>query len=116
MEYMPDAGISGTNIKNRVELQRLLADCNAGRIDIILTKSISRFARNTVDLLNTVRHLKEKNISVQFERENIDSLSSDGELMLTILSSYAQEESLSISENVKWGIRKRFARRTVSCI
>ena len=104
-----DAGISGTSTKNRAEFQRLLADCNAGRIDIILTKSISRFARNTVDLLNTVRHLKEKNISVQFERENLDSLSSDGELMLSILSSYAQEESLSISENVKWGIRKRFA-------
>lgn len=104
-----DAGISGTNIKNRAEFQRLLVDCDAGRIDIILTKSISRFARNTVDLLNTVRHLKEKNISVQFERENLDSLSSDGELLLSILSSYAQEESLSISENVKWGIRKRFA-------
>ncbi len=105
-----DLGISGTGTKNRRDFQRLIADCEAGKIDIILTKSISRFARNTVDLLNTVRHLKEKNISVQFEREHIDSLSPDGELMLSILASYAQEESLSISENVKWGIRKRFAR------
>lgn len=104
-----DAGISGTDINRRAEFQRLIADCNAGRIDIILTKSISRFARNTVDLLKTVRHLKERSISVRFERENIDSLSPDGELMLSILASYAQEESLSISENVKWGIRKRFA-------
>jgi len=104
-----DAGISGTGTKNRAEFQRLIADCDAGKIDIILTKSISRFARNTVDLLKTVRHLKERNIAVRFERENLDSLSPDGELMLTILSSYAQEESLSISENVKWGIRKRFS-------
>jgi DNA invertase Pin-like site-specific DNA recombinase len=105
-----DAGISGTGTKNRSEFQRLIAHCETGKIDIILTKSISRFARNTIDLLNTVRHLKEKNISVRFERENLDSLSPDGELMLSILASYAQEESLSISENVKWGIRKRFSR------
>ncbi len=105
-----DAGISGTSTKNRSDFQRLIADCEAGKIDIILTKSISRFARNTVDLLTTARHLKEKNISVRFEREHLDSLSPDGELMLSILASYAQEESLSISENVKWGIRKRFSR------
>lgn len=103
-----DAGISGTGTRKRAELQRLIADCEKGLIDIILTKSISRFARNTVDLLNTVRKLREMNISVRFERENLDSLLPDGELMLTILASYAQEESLSISENVKWGIRKRF--------
>lgn len=103
-----DAGISGTRISHRKEFQRLIADCKAGRIDIILTKSISRFARNTVDLLNTVRHMREMNVSVRFERENIDSLSPDGELMLSILASYAQEESYSISENVKWGIRKKF--------
>lgn len=104
-----DAGISGTGIRNRSEFQRLLADCEKGLVDIILTKSISRFARNTVDLLKTVRHLRERNISIRFERENIDSLTGDGELMLSILASYAQEESLSISENVKWGIRKRFS-------
>jgi len=103
-----DAGISGTGTGKRAEFQRLIADCRKGLVDIILTKSISRFARNTVDLLNTVRKLRELNISVRFERENLDSLSPDGELMLSILASYAQEESLSISENVKWGIRKRF--------
>ncbi len=85
----------------------MLADCEAGKIDIILAKSISRFARNTVDLLNVVRHLKELGIEVQFEKEKISSLSSDGELMLTPLASFAQEESISISNNVKWGIRKR---------
>ncbi|PKL12289.1 MAG: recombinase family protein, partial [Spirochaetae bacterium HGW-Spirochaetae-8] len=104
-----DAGISGTGMGHRGEFQRLIADCGKGMIDIILTKSISRFARNTVDLLNTVRHLKTMGVSVRFEREGLDSLSGDGELMLSILASYAQEESLSISENVKWGIRKRFS-------
>jgi DNA invertase Pin-like site-specific DNA recombinase len=103
-----DAGISGTGMKKRSEFQRLMAECEKGLIDVILTKSISRFARNTVDLLNTVRKLRELGVSVRFERENLDSLSADGELMLSILASYAQEESLSISENVKWGIRKRF--------
>ncbi len=103
-----DAGISGTGTGKRAEFQRLMQDCRKGLVDIILTKSISRFARNTVDLLNTVRKLRELGISVRFERENLDSLSADGELMLSILASYAQEESLSISENVKWGIRKRF--------
>jgi DNA invertase Pin-like site-specific DNA recombinase len=103
-----DAGISGTRTKKRAEFQRLIADCEKGLIDVILTKSISRFARNTVDLLNTVRKLRELGVSVRFERENLDSLSPDGELLLSILASYAQEESLSISENVKWGIRKRF--------
>jgi DNA invertase Pin-like site-specific DNA recombinase len=104
-----DAGISGTGMKHRSEFRRLIADCEKGKIDIVLTKSISRFARNTVDLLKTVRSLRERNISVRFERENIDSLTGDGELMLSILASYAQEESYSISENVKWGIRKRFS-------
>jgi len=104
-----DAGISGTGMKHRSEFRRLIADCEKRKVDIILTKSISRFARNTVDLLKTVRNLRERNISVRFERENIDSLTGDGELMLSILASYAQEESYSISENVKWGIRKRFS-------
>lgn len=103
-----DYGISGTQTLKRDAFQRMLQDCEDGKIDIILTKSISRFARNTVDLLKTVRHLKELGIEVRFEEQNIRTLSSDGELMLTILASFAQEESRSISENVKWGIRKRF--------
>ena len=102
-----DEGITGTIAKKRDEFQRLIADCEAGKIDIVLTKSISRFARNTVDLLKTVRHLKELGISVRFEKENIDSLTGDGEVMLTLLASFAQSESESISNNVKWGTRKR---------
>jgi site-specific DNA recombinase len=102
-----DEGISGTSTEKRAEFQRMLADCEAGHIDIILTKSISRFARNTVDLLNTVRHLRELGIEVRFEKENINSLSGDGEVMLTLLASFAQSESESISNNVKWGVRKR---------
>lgn len=103
-----DTGISGTGIKERDEFQRMLVDCENGKIDIILTKSISRFARNTVDLLATVRHLKAIGVEVRFEKEQINSFSGDGELMLSILASFAQEESRSISENCKWGIRKRF--------
>ncbi|MBQ2726233.1 MAG: recombinase family protein, partial [Clostridia bacterium] len=103
-----DDGITGTKLNAREEFNRMIADCEAGKIDIILTKSISRFARNTVDLLNTVRHLKDLGISVQFEKEHIDSLTEDGELMLTLLASFAQEEVRSLSDNVKWATRKRF--------
>ena len=92
----------------------MLADCEKGKIDIILTKSISRFARNTVDLLETVRDLKAKGIEVRFEKENIWTLDSKGELLITIMSSLAQEESHSISENVTWGQRKRMADGKVS--
>ena len=107
--YADDA-ISGTGTEKRGEFNRLIADCDAGRIDIVLVKSISRFARNTVDLLNTVRHLKDIGVEVWFEDEGIHSLDGDGELMLTILASFAQEESRSISENCKWGIRKQYER------
>lgn len=93
---------------NRPEFQRLIDDCRAGKIDFILTKSISRFARNTVDLLQTIRELKTLGVGVFFEEQNLDSLSGDGELMLTILAAYAQEESRSVSENCKWRIRKDF--------
>lgn len=103
-----DYGISGTKIAKRKEFQRMLADAEAGNIDIILTKSIQRFARNTVDLLNTVRHLKEIGVEVWFEKENIRSMSGDGELMLTILASFAQEESRSISDNIKWRFQKKY--------
>lgn len=103
-----DNGISGTGTANRIEFQKMIASADRGEIDIILTKSIQRFARNTVDLLQTVRHLKDIGVEVRFEKENIRSLSGDGELMLSILASFAQEESISISKNVKWGTRKRF--------
>ena len=104
-----DSGISGTGIGKRIEFQRLISDCDAGKIDIILTKSISRFARNVVDLLETVRHLKEIGIEVRFEKENINSLSSDGELLLTILAGFSEEESKTISDNIKWAIQKKFS-------
>lgn len=103
-----DIGITGTQKIRRDEFNRMITDCENGKIDIILVKSVSRFARNTVDLLETVRYLKELGIEVCFEKENINSLSGDGELLLSILASFAQEESRSISENVKWGTRKRF--------
>lgn len=102
-----DKALTGTKAE-RPEFQHLLEDCRAGKIDLILTKSISRFARNTVTLLETVRELKALGIDVFFEEQNIHSMSGDGELMLTILASYAQEESRSVSENCKWRIRKRF--------
>ena len=86
----------------------MLTDCRAGMIDHILSKSISRFARNTVTLLETVRELKALGISVYFEEQNIDTSTADGELMLSILASYAQEESFSTSENMKWRIRSNF--------
>ena len=103
-----DEGTSGTVKKKRDGFLRLLQDCEAGKIDMLLTKSISRFARNTVDLLTTIRSLKSKNIAVYFEKENINTLDAKGEVLLTILSSLAQDESRSISENCTWGIRRRF--------
>lgn len=103
-----DEGISGTSEKNRKDFARMLDDCERGKIDVILTKSISRFARNTVTLLQTVRRLKMIGVEVRFEREKLSSLDAAGELMLTVLTSFAQEESRSTSENVKWGIRRGF--------
>lgn len=102
-----DEAVTGTK-DNRDQFNKLLDDCINGKIDIIITKSISRFARNTVTMLETVRKLKELNVDVFFEKENIHSLSGEGELMLTILASFSQEESRSVSENCKWRIRKGF--------
>ena len=102
-----DEALTGTK-DNRENFQKLLSECRAGRIDLIITKSISRFARNTVTLLETVRELKELGVDVYFEEQNIHSISPDGELMLTLLGSYAQEESYSASENQKWRIHKDF--------
>ena len=104
-----DDGKSATNTKKRDDFNTMIDDCMAGKIDLVITKSVSRFARNTVDSLTTVRQLKEKGIEIYFEKENIWTLDSKGELLITIMSSLAQEESRSISENVTWGQRKRFA-------
>ena len=102
-----DEAKTGTK-DSREQFQQLLIDCKAGKIDHILTKSISRMARNTVTLLETVRELKAMGITVYFEEQNIDTGTDDGELMLSILASYAQEESLSASENQKWRVRQNF--------
>ena len=114
VEVYTDEGISGTSTKHRAGFNRMVSDALEGKIDLIVTKSISRFARNTIDTLTTVRQLKEKGVEVYFEKENIYTLDSKGELLITIMSSLAQEESRSISENVTWGQRKRFADGKVS--
>lgn len=109
-----DEGISGTSTKKREGFQTMIADALDGKINLIITKSVSRFARNTVDSLSTIRLLKEHDVEVYFQKENIFTFDSKGELMISILSSLAQEESRSISENVTWGQRKRFADGKVS--
>ena len=114
VEVYADEGITGTNTKRRKNFNRMIEDALAGKIDLIITKSVSRFARNTVDTLTTIRSLKDKGIGVFFEKENIDTLDSKGELLITIMGSLAQEESRSISENVTWGWRKRLADGKVS--
>ena len=108
-----DEAITGTRIDWRDGFQKMLRDCETGKVDIILTKSVSRFARNTVDLLNTVRHLKEIGVEVRFEEQNISTFSGDGELMLTILASFAQEEVTSTSQNIKWAKRKQAEKGTI---
>jgi len=109
-----DEGISGCNTKHREGFNEMVADALNGKPDLIVTKSVSRFARNTVDSLTTVRKLKDAGVEVFFEKENIYTFDSKGELLITIMSSLAQEESRSISENVTWGQRKRFADGKVS--
>ena len=103
-----DEGISGTSTRRRSGFQAMIRDCEAGNIDLIITKSISRFARNTQDSLNYTRKLKDMGIGVYFEKEGINTLESSGELLLTLFSCFAQEESRSISENTAWGIRSKF--------
>lgn len=107
VEIYSDYGISGTTIQ-RPEFQRMLEDCRAGKIDLVVTKSVTRFARNTVILLQTIRELKELGIDCFFEKENMHSISPDGELLLTLLAMYAEEEARSASENQRWRIQKRF--------
>ena len=108
-----DDGISGTDMRKRDEFNRLLRDCEAGKIDLVLTKSISRFARNTADMLNAIRKLRAKNIAIYFEKERINTLDDTGEMFITILGSQAQEESRNLSENTRWGITRRFENGTV---
>ena len=114
VQVYTDEGISAANTKRRDGFNAMVRDALDGKINLIITKSVSRFARNTVDSLTTVRKLKERGVEVYFEKENIYTLDSKGELLITIMSSLAQEESRSISENVTWGMRKRFADGKVS--
>ena len=114
VEVYTDEGISAVNTKHRDGFNRMIRDALAGKIDLIVTKSVSRFARNTVDRLTTIRKLKEAGCECFFQKENIMTFDSKGELLITIMSSLAQEESRSISENVTWGQRKRFADGKVS--
>ncbi len=103
-----EEGMSGTGTKHRAGFQRMIEDCKTGKIDYIITKSISRFARNTMDCLNYVRQLQSFGVELFFEKEGIDTADSYSEMLLTVMAAFAQEESRSISENVKWGMRKRF--------
>lgn len=103
-----DDGISGTNTKKREEFNRMIEECEAGNIDMIITKSISRFARNTLDCLKYIRRLKEKNIPVYFEKESINTMDAKGEVLITIMASLAQQESQSLSQNVKLGLQYRY--------
>lgn len=103
-----DEGITGTSAKKRPQFMELMTACREGKVDYVITKSISRFARNTLDCIKYVREIKEYGVHVLFEKESIDTASSTSEMLLTIMASFAQEESRSISENLKWGIRKRF--------
>lgn len=109
VDIYADEGISGTSLTHREAFNRMIDDALVGKIDMIITKSLSRFARNTVDTLNTIRKLKVAGIGVYFEKEDIDTMDAKGEFLITLMSSLAEEESRSISENVKWGIRKHFA-------
>ena len=114
VDMYSDEGITATSTKFRAGFKRMVEDALAGKIDLIITKSISRFARNTVDSLTTIRQLKENGVEVYFEKENIWTFDAKGELLITIMSSLAQEESRSISENTTWGKRKAFADGKVS--
>lgn len=114
VEVYTDEGISATTTRKREGFNRMVQDALDGKIDLIITKSVSRFARNTVDSLTTIRKLKDAGVECHFEKENIWTFDSKGELLITIMSSLAQEESRSISENCKWGQRKRFADGKVS--
>lgn len=103
-----DDGISGTNTKKREQFNQMIAACKAGKIDLIVTKSISRFARNTIDCLKYIRDLKAINVAIFFEKENINTMDAKGEVLITIMASLAQQESESLSQNVKMGIQYRY--------
>lgn len=108
-EVYADYGITGTSVEKRKGFIRMIEDCKEGKIDLVLVKSLSRFARNTLDSLNCIRMLKERNIGVWFDEERIDTLDQSGEMLITVLSALSQEESRNISENVKCRLRNKYA-------
>lgn len=110
----PDPGITGTKAEKRPEFMKMIEDCRAGKIEKIMVKSVSRFARNTVDALNYIRELRDMNVSVQFESENIDTLTPGGEVLLTILAAMAEQESRTMSNNIKWAYQKKFEKGEVT--
>lgn len=110
VDVYADEGVSGTSVKKRKEFLRMMQDCEAGKIDYVMTKSISRFARNTVECLSYVRYLQSIGVQLYFEKEGIDTAVAVSEMILTVMAAFAQEESRVISENLKWGLRKRFER------
>ena len=107
-----DDGISGTGVARRTDFLRMINDARAGKIDRIITKSISRFARNTLECIQYVRELKALGVTILFEKENIDTGGAFSEMLLTVMAAFAQEESRSLSENIKWGVRKRYEEGT----
>ena len=109
-----DEGITGTSMKHREDFKRMLRACREGRIDLILCKSISRFGRNSVDVLRTIRALRERNIGVLFEKEAVDTRSMNSELILAFHSAFSQSESESIRENVRRGLHMAYAQGTVT--
>lgn len=111
-----DEGISGTDIKKRDAFNRLMQDARDGHVDMIITKSLSRFGRNTLDCLNHIRDLKSLGVDVYFEKENIHTMRSEGEMLITLISAVAQNESLTQSENVKWGIHRKYERGNIKSV
>lgn len=111
-----DEGISGTDLKKRDAFNKLMQDARDGKIDLIIAKSLSRFGRNTIDNLKSIRELREIGVDVFFEKENLHTKTSEGELLLTLISAVAQNESLSLSENVKWGIHRKYEKGCIQSI
>ena len=111
-----DEGVSGTSIKRRPAFQRMMNDCRDGKLDLIITKSVSRFGRNTLDCLVCIRELKALHVDVYFEKENIHTLHNEGEILLSLISAVSQAESETLSSNITWGIRRKYEKGHVQSI
>ena len=116
VDIYADRGTSGTRTRNRINFLRLIEDCRAGKVDAIITKSVSRFGRNTVDTLVFTRELRSLGIDVYFEKENLHTCSAEGELLLTLMAAVAESESVSMSDNIKWGKRKKYEKGIIESL